>query len=243
MSNKTEVSRVLFQNTKHYLSGKRRILFLTTSNRWVGEKNGSISKSTLLARRLANDIGLDKVTILDVPSLNIYPCEGNVSLASGNTCGVRKSLLKDAEKNPSGFHRCWASINNPDDELWKVSRELFQSDCVVFFSSVRWGQTNAFYQKLIERLTWIENRHSTLGEESITKGIEAGIILVGQNWKGESVLETQKQVLDFYGFETVEDLCWHWQYMDDSENEDPNEYVKAAHAFSESFFVEKEKEA
>lgn len=226
---------VLLEKTVCYLSGKNRILFLTTSNRWKGDKSGNIPKSTLLAEHIAHMVGDEKVTILDIPSLKIYPCEGNVSSALGNTCGVAKALLKDGEKNPSGFHRCWASINNTDDELWKVSRELFQSDCVVFFVSVRWGQTNAFYQKLIERLTWIENRHSTLGEENIAKGIDAGIIVVGQNWNGKNVLETQKQVLDFYGFNVVRELCWNWQYTNDSEDEDPEEYKEAIKNFNKAF--------
>jgi hypothetical protein len=44
--------------------------------------------------------------------------------------GLKKLYLKDKEKNPSGYHRCWASIHNEDDELWKISKELFESDCV-----------------------------------------------------------------------------------------------------------------
>jgi hypothetical protein len=107
-------------------------------------------------------------------------------------------LLKDKDKNPSGFHRCWASINNKDDELWKISKPLFESDVVIFFGSVRWGQTNSFYQKLIERLTWIENRRTTLGEGNIVEKIDAGIILLGQNWNGRRVLNDQKEVFKFF---------------------------------------------
>jgi len=158
----------ILEKTIRRLNGKKKILFLTTSNRWIGE-GGEKAKSTLLAERMAARIGAGKVTVLDVPSLKIYPCEGNVSAARGNYCGPKESLLKDTTKNPSGCHRCWASFNNQDDELWIISRELLQSDCVVFFGSVRWGQMNSFYQKLIERLTWLENRHSTLGEDNILK--------------------------------------------------------------------------
>jgi multimeric flavodoxin WrbA len=53
-------------------------------------------------------------------------------------------------------------MNHKDDELWKISKPLFEADVVIFFSSIRWGQTNSYYQKIIERLTWLENRHSTL---------------------------------------------------------------------------------
>jgi hypothetical protein len=57
-----------------------------------------------------------------------------------------------------------------------------------------------YYQNLIERLNWIENRHTTLGESNIVKDIETGFICVGQNWNGETVTETQMEVhIDFMG--------------------------------------------
>jgi multimeric flavodoxin WrbA len=96
------------------------------------------------------------VTLLDVAKLKIYTCEGNISGKRGNNCGVPEAKLRDHGKNPTGQHRCWASINNKDDQLYKVSRELFKSQAVVFFVSVRWGQTNSLYQRLFERLSWIE---------------------------------------------------------------------------------------
>lgn len=144
-------------------------------------------------------------------------------------------MLKDKTKNPSGFHRCWASINNKDDELWKISKELFECDCVVFFSSVRWGQTNSIYQKLIERLTWIENRHTTLRENNIVKNIDAGLVLVGQNWNGKNVLETERKVLKFFGFHVVDKLFWNWQYSLDSNDETSESYKKGVKTFRKIF--------
>jgi multimeric flavodoxin WrbA len=126
-------------------------------------------------------------------------------------------------------------LNNPDDELWKISRELLQSDAVVFFTSVRWGQTNAIYQKLIERLTWLENRHSTQGEDNILGNIDAGIIVIGQNWHGAEVLGTQKQVLSYFGFNVVPELCWNWQYLENAADESPESYAKAAQVFKSAY--------
>lgn len=220
--------------TIDYLRKKKKIVFLTTSSRWHGEKGGEMPKSTELAEHIAKKIG-DKVSLIDVTRLNIYPCEGNVSTERGNTCGEKDSLLLDKEKNPSGYHRCWASINNKDDELWKITKALFESDCVVFFSSVRWGQTNSYYQKLIERLTWIENRVSTLGEKSIVNKIDAGIILVGHNWNGQNALETEKKVLNFFGFKVIDELCWNWQYTDDAYDESQESYIDAAKKFRDVF--------
>lgn len=218
-----------------HLSQKKKVLFLTTSNRWSGEKTGERPKSTRLAYHWAEKLGQDKVTLLEVPRMNIAPCEGNVSTARGNTCGVPGAVLGDAEKNPTGLHRCWASLNNPDDELWKISKELFQSDTVLFFGSVRWGQMNSHYQKLIERLTWIENRHSTLGEDNPVKNTEAGLIVIGHNWNGESILDTQKKVLEYFGFQVPEKLSFHWQYTT-PEDESQVSYTAAVAAFEQTFF-------
>ena len=98
--------------------------------------------------------------MLDVARLKIHTCEGNISGKRGNHCGTLEAKLHDPGKNPTGHHRCWASINNKDDQLYKVSRELFRSQAVVFFVSVRWGQANSLYQRLFERLSWIENREA-----------------------------------------------------------------------------------
>jgi multimeric flavodoxin WrbA len=216
------------------LSTKKKVLFLTTSNRWEGSKE--IPKSTLLARDIKEKLSeTTDVTILEIPLLKIFPCEGNVSGVDGNNCGVIDSSLKDDEKNPTGNLRCWASINNPEDELWKVSNEIFEADAVIFFISVRWGQANAFYQKLIERLNWLENRHTTLEEDNIISEIEAGCVVVGQNWNGDSVLETQKAVYEFYGFKVPEELSFNWQFTKDSKDESQESYKEAPKAFTTNF--------
>lgn len=221
--------------TIEYLRTKKKILFLTTSNRWSGEHGGEKPKSALLAGKIAEMVGGDIVEIIDVPTLKIYPCEGNVSTERGNRCGLLDAKLNDPKKNPSGYHRCWASFNNPDDELWKVSKPLLEADCVVFFGSVRWGQLNSFYQKLIERLTWIENRHSTLRESSLLERTDAGLILVGQNWNGKNILNMQKQVLSFFGFQVQDELCWNWQFTNDENDESSGSYDSAAKDFKEIF--------
>ena len=216
------------------LKNKKKVLLLTTSNRW--SQSAEIPKSTELAIKIQKELqkfGV-KAELIDVTKLNIYPCEGNVSGKNGNDCGPKGAILNDKKKNPSGYHRCWASINNANDELWKVSKALFESDCVVFFASVRWGQLNSYYQKLIERLTWIENRHSTLGEENIVGKIDAGLILIGQNWNGKVALKTQKEVLKFFGFKVNPKLCWEWHYTT-PEDETNESYKNAAEEFQKEF--------
>lgn len=211
------------------LKGKR-VLLLATSNRWEGADDEP--KSTLLAKQLAKEVD---GTFIDCSKLKIWVCEGNVSSAKGNYCGVKDAQLKSTEKNPTGFHRCWASINHEDDELWKISKAIFESDVVLFFTSVRWGQTNSIHQKIMERLCWLENRHTTLGESNVLENISAGIIVIGHNWNGEVVLEIQKEVLRFYGFQVPEFLSFNWQWSDDANDESAEGYLEDRKSFFRTF--------
>lgn len=222
------------RDTISYLTNNGgKVLFITTSTRYPfntpydkGGVEDELPKSTELALYIKESIPNESVWI-DIPQLKILPCEGNVSHKDGNSCGVKKSVLKDKNKNPTGYHRCWASVNDKSDQLWKVSKELFEADVVLFFGSIRWGQANAEYQKLIERLTWIENRKSTLGESDILKGKEAGFICIGQNWNGANVVQVQKDVLTFYGFDTPDTLFWNWQFTDNPKDETQQSYKEA----------------
>jgi multimeric flavodoxin WrbA len=217
--------------TIEVLKKKEKVLLLSCSNRYNWDDNNTdIPKSKMLAMHIEEQLG-SKAVLIDVTDLKIVPCEGNVSRKDGNSCGSLKSKLKDKEKNPTGHHRCWASINNKSDELWKISKELFESDAVVFFSSIRWGQTNMYYQNLIERLNWLENRHTTLGESNIISNIETGFICVGQNWNGENTNELQKKVHKFYGFKPNNNLYWNWQYTKDVNDETKKSYEKAYDKF------------
>lgn len=215
-----------------YLNTKGKVLLITTSNRVKeSSKDGQDRpKSTRIAEVIQRSLGAHRCTLVDISKLKIYNCEGNVSSKDGNNCGVRDSKLQDKEKNPSGNLRCWASYNNPDDELWKVVTPLLESHVVVFLGSIRWGQANAYYQKLIERLDWIENRWTTLGERNIVKDIESGFIFIGQNWNGANVVKTQKQVHEFYGFKPVDELYFNWQFTEDVDEESKDSYKEAVHA-------------
>jgi hypothetical protein len=215
-----------------YLETKGKVVLITTSNRWIKHETqqGDIPKSTRIAQVIQRSLGAHRCTLVDASKLKIYECEGNVSSKDGNNCGVRGSKLEDKEKNPSGHLRCWASYNNPDDELWKVVTPLLEANVVIFLGSIRWGQANAIYQRLIERLDWLENRWTTLKESNIIKDIESGFIFIGQNWNGSEVVKTQKQVHTFYGFKPADELYFNWQFTEDVNDESKDSYKEAAHA-------------
>jgi multimeric flavodoxin WrbA len=218
----------------------KKILFLTTSNRWEGEKE--LPKSSIIADELRKK--LNNCDIINVSKLKIFPCEGNVSNHKGNGCGVKDAMLKDKSKNPTGDIRCWASINNKSDEMHKVANAIFDADIIIFFGSIRWGKMNAIYTQLIERLTWLENRHTTLGESNLLKDKETGIIAIGQNWNGEEAVKLEKEVLKFFGFKTPDVLSFNWQYLKDPNDESKKSYKNAYPAFLKEFnFVESLKES
>lgn len=218
-----------------YLNTKEQILLITTSNRWIKHElqEGDIPKSTRIAQVIQRSLGAHKCTIVDASKLKIYECEGNVSSKDGNSCGVRGAKLEDEKKNPSGHLRCWASYNNEDDELWKVVTPLLEADTVIFLGSIRWGQANAIYQRLIERLDWLENRWTTLKESNIIRDIESGFVFLGQNWNGTNVVKTQKQVHTYYGFKPVDLLYFNWQFTEDADDESKDSYKEAAHALDD----------
>ena len=217
------------------LESKNDILLLTTSNRFEGHA-WDVPKTTQLALRIREHLRKKRkrVTLIDVAKLTIHTCEGNISGKRGNDCGVLAAKLPDRSKNPTGQHRCWASINNADDQLYKISRELFRSRVVVFFVSVRWGQANSVYQRLFERLSWIENRFSSLGQAPIRqlRKLEAGIVVFGHNWNDEAVLETQRQNFKWFGWKTPAALSLCWQYTKDEEEESQESYLDAAREFA-----------
>ena len=216
----------------NYLSKKNNILFVTTSNRYEGAPDKP--KSTQLAYHMREKLADKNVKILEIPDLNILPCTGNVSLIEGNRCGVKDALVKDKKKNPTGNIRCWQALQDKD-EMYKVANAIFEADAIVFFVSVRWGQTNHVYQKLIERLNWIENRHMTLGEDCIIKDKDAGIIAIGQNWNGANVVKTERHVYDFFGFNTPNAISFNWQYTDNSWDEKKSSYLNAPKIFEKVF--------
>jgi multimeric flavodoxin WrbA len=178
-----------------------------------------------------------KVAVLDAAKMKIYNSLGCVSELKGNLCGVKKSFVDDKTKNPHGHLRCWASHDFEDDELWKITNELFESQAIIFFGSQRWGNVNAIYQKLIERLDWLESRWTTLGEENIIKDTKAGLILLGQNWRVKETLEVQRDVLKYYGFQVPDSLFLGWQYTRDVNDESDASYKNSAPTFEESWNV------
>ena len=223
------------------LAAEKRVLFVTTSNRgeYISSK-GEKPKSTRLAEHfkdLLEEKGVE-VVLMDAAKLKIHNCLGCVSELKGNMCGSPEAKLKDEKKNPHGHLKCWASLDFKDDELWKIANEIYTADAIVFFASNRWGNPNAIYQKLIERLDWIESSYTTYEGPNTIKGKKAGMIILGQNWRVQESLEVQYHVLNFFGFETPEELFMGWQFTRDTLDEEQKSYQEAPNAFEQAWGAE-----
>ena len=185
----------------------------------------------MIAQELNNK--LKNCEIINISKLKIFPCEGNVSSHKGNNCGVKEAMLKS--NNPEKFIRCWASVNNKTDEMYKVANAIYDADIIIFFGSIRWGKMNAIYTQLIERLTWLENRHTTLGESNLLKDKECGVVAIGHNWNGEIAVKNEKEVLGFFGFKTPEQLSFNWQFTKNKNDESNKGYKDEYNKFLKDF--------
>ena len=97
---------------------------------------------------------------------------------------------------------------------------------------------NSYYQKLIERLTWLENRHTTYNESNLLKNKDSGLIIIGQNWKGDEIVKTQKQVHEFFGFRVNDRLYWNWQYTNNPNDESQKGYKESGKEFKDIFDID-----
>jgi hypothetical protein len=98
---------------------------------------------------------------------------------------------------------------------------------------------NAIYTQLIERLTWLENRHATLGESNLLKDKEVGVVAIGPNWNGAEAVRLEKEVLGFFGFKTPDVLSFNWQFTPDKNDETESGYKKEYKSFLSFFGLDK----
>ena len=155
------------------------------------------------------------------------------------TCSNRGEEISESQLPKSSILAKVIQQNVPNSErLWKVSKKLFESDCVIFFASVRWGAANMFYQKLIERLNWINNRYIPYGESNIIKDIDSGFIVVGQHVYGDKVCELQQSNHEYYGFNINKKLYWNWNAEEGSfDDETLQGYIESYPNFFEDFKI------
>lgn len=72
---------------------------------------------------------------------------------------------------------------------------------------------------------------SSLNKSNVIKKIETGMICIGQNFNGNSVVDLQKEIHTFYGFKPNNKLYWNWQYTTNSNDESQDSYKKAYTVF------------
>lgn len=150
----------------------------------------------------------NKVNMIDAGRLHIVEnlsCYAN----GGSHCADPKA----------GKYRCWAtyeSIEDPEkhggiDEMPVIYDGIDESDIIIFSTSVRWMSHSALFQKIIERMNTLENRHSVYGEKNPLSGKKAGIIVVGQHYQSQKVAGSLSETMTLLGFQCSNSSIFSWQ--------------------------------
>ena len=63
------------------------------------------------------------------------------------------------------------------------------------------------------------------------------MISVGQNYNGEKVIDLQRKIHEFYGFDVNNKLYWNWQYTDNVNDESQKSYKDSYGAFVKDFDI------
>jgi len=186
-----------------------RILGISTSTNRGQDKDswGSSANVLLVALKALQEQG-HEVRCVNAADLHIVP---NLSCyANGDTkCG-------DPESGP---YRCWAhwySVQDPDkyggvDEMPVLYDNIAWADLVLFATSARWGTHSALLQKIIERMTVLENLSSTYGEPNPLAGKKAGVIVTGHQWLTQRIAMHLLDVFSFMGFKAERGYQFVWQ--------------------------------
>ena len=190
------------------------------------------STSKMVLSKLSDELNKKHdIDFIDANDLHIVP---NLSCYSS---GGKNCASKDA-----GKYRCWAhklSHENPDeykgkDEMNIIYDALDWCDLVIWGTSVRWGSHSALMQKIIERINTLEVRQTVYGEKNPLEGKKCGVVVTGQHYKAQSVVEHLITQFGWIGFDTDPSYAFTWQKSQDihleqeDDNNDPLEaYLKS----------------
>jgi len=129
----------------------------------------------------------------------------------------------------AGRYRCWAhklSHDNPEqyggrDEMPVLYEGFDWADVVVFGTSTRWESHSALLQKIIERMTNLQNRNVVYGEPNPLAEKKCGVVVTGHNAKSQSVASHLLEVFQWLGFDTNIFYQIVWQKTDNLHSEVP----------------------
>jgi hypothetical protein len=74
-----------------------------------------------------------------------------------------------------------------------------------------------------------------LKESNLLEGKQAGIVVIGHNWKDKQVMQTQRSALQMFGFDAPSELSMYWQATDDAMDESKKTYKHAVSQFQDDF--------
>lgn len=146
----------------------------------------------------------------------------------------------------AGKYRCWAhKLSHADpnryggaDEMGLIYDHIAWADAVIFATSVRWESHSAVLQKVIERMTTLQNRHAVYKEPNPLQGKKCGVVVTGHNAKAQSVASHLLEAFQWLGFHTEFFYQIVWQKTQNLHSEVPmttdlpalNQFLKSADA-------------
>lgn len=129
----------------------------------------------------------------------------------------------------AGKYRCWAhklSHENPSqyggkDEMGVLYDGFEWADVVIFGTSVRWQSHSAILQKIIERMTTLQNRNVVYCEPNPLQNKKCGVVVTGHNSMAQGVADHLLRVFEWLGFSTHIYYQFVWQKTTDIQSEVP----------------------
>lgn len=151
----------------------------------------------------------------------------------------------------AGKYRCWAHKLSHDephkfggaDQMGVVYDAYEWADCVVFGTSVRWESHSAILQKIIERMTTLQNRNVVYCEPNPLNKKRCGVVVTGHNSMAQKVAAHLLRVFEWLGFtdSIYNQIVWqaslniHSEVPDVSDEPSLNKFLKTEDAANQIF--------
>jgi len=192
-----------------------RIAIISTTS----HSTNSTSKSILSVLRDIFESQRHTVRMIDASQLHIV-----------NNLSCYSSGKSNCASYDAGKYRCWAhklSHDTPSeyggkDQMGVLYDAYDWADIVIFGTSVRWESHSAILQKIIERMTTLQNRNVVYGERNPLQNKRCGVIVTGHNSMAQKVAAHLLRAFEWLGFTT--DIFYQvvWQNSQNIHSEVPD---------------------
>lgn len=185
----------------------------------TSHSSNSTSKYILAVLKGMFEVRGYKVRVIDASQLHVV-----------NNLSCYSSGKSDCASYDAGKYRCWAhklSHDTPSeyggkDQMGSLYDAYDWADIVIFGTSVRWESHSAILQKIIERMTTLQNRDVVYGERNPLQDKRCGVVVTGHNSMAQNVAAHLLRVFEWLGFTTNIFYQIVWQNTQNIHSEVPD---------------------